>query len=150
MPLETPARIVRALATNGFNADREAVTLIASADDPGRALDAVVEVAPEDALTITPEHVRTALDDADPPVSSGTDSPEPQDGDGDVPVETKGVEDDANSQTTTAYSDDSSREATTESSVSSASAASPATDESDAAAGADAAADASAATAADA
>ena len=146
MPLETPARIVRALATNGFNADREAVTLIASADDPGRALEVVVEAAPEDALTITPEHVRTALDDAGPLVSSEADAPEPSEGGGDVPVETKGVEDDGKAPTTAATSNDSSHEATAESPVSSASTANAATDESDAAVGADAAADAGAGT----
>jgi len=143
VPLETPARIVRALATNGFNADREAVTLIASADDPGRALEAVVEAAPEDALTITPEHVRTALDDAAPLVSSEADASEPPDGAGDVPVETKGVENDGKTPTSAATPSDSSLEATAESTVSSASNANAGTDESDAAA--DAAADTSAA-----
>ncbi|WP_135535187.1 DNA-directed DNA polymerase II small subunit [Halostella pelagica] len=62
MPLEAPARIVRELTSRGYNADREAVTLIASADDPARALERVVDEAPEGALTLSVEHVRDVLD----------------------------------------------------------------------------------------
>ena len=70
MPLETPARIVRELARRGYNAEREAVTLLAGADDPATALDAAVESAPDDALRLTTDHVRSALSSAD--ASSGT------------------------------------------------------------------------------
>jgi DNA polymerase II small subunit len=62
VPLETPARIVRELARRGYNAEREAVTLLAGASDPAAALDAAVETAPDDALRLTVAHVHTALD----------------------------------------------------------------------------------------
>jgi len=61
VPLETPARIVRELARRGYNAEREAVTLLAGASDPAAALDAAVEAAPDDALRLTVAHVRTTL-----------------------------------------------------------------------------------------
>ncbi len=61
VPLETPSRIVQALATRGYNAEREAVTLVASAEDPRAVLERAVEEAPPDALVITRGHVRTAL-----------------------------------------------------------------------------------------
>ncbi|SEL01894.1 DNA-directed DNA polymerase II small subunit [Haloferax larsenii] len=61
MPLETPARIVRALVSRGYNAEREAVTLIAGTDDPGVTLAQVVESTPDDALRITADHVREVL-----------------------------------------------------------------------------------------
>ncbi|WP_231186221.1 DNA-directed DNA polymerase II small subunit [Haladaptatus sp. DYF46] len=95
MPLETPARIVSELTSRGYNADREAVTLLASAPDPGAALERAVESAPEDALKLSVEHVRTVLNGSDtgsvhPSASGGvsaaksTASAEPS------PVETKG------------------------------------------------------------
>ncbi|QLG28264.1 DNA-directed DNA polymerase II small subunit [Halorarum halophilum] len=61
MPLETPSRVVQALAGRGYNAEREAVTLIAEAESPTLALDAAIEAAPEDALVLTRDHVRSAL-----------------------------------------------------------------------------------------
>ncbi|KAB1187139.1 MULTISPECIES: DNA-directed DNA polymerase II small subunit [Haloferax] len=70
MPLETPARIVRALVSRGYNAEREAVTLIAGSDDPGVTLAQVVDSVPDDALRITADHVREVLASApaaDPP-----------------------------------------------------------------------------------
>jgi DNA polymerase II small subunit len=103
VPLETPARIVRELARRGYNAEREAVTLLAGAADPAVALDAAVEVAPDDALRLTAAHVRTALDDAattdstpadpaheDPSVSTPATPSSSGTRTGDVPVETKG------------------------------------------------------------
>ncbi|MFB6255787.1 MAG: DNA-directed DNA polymerase II small subunit [Haloplanus sp.] len=68
MPLETPARIVRELARRGYNAEREAVTLLAGASNPAAVLDAAVETAPDDALRLTAAHVRATLD-------AGTDAP---------------------------------------------------------------------------
>ena len=65
MPLETPSRIVRELTDRGYNAEREAVTLLAGASRPALALERAVESAPEDALRLTVEHVREALDGAD-------------------------------------------------------------------------------------
>ena len=62
MPLSTPSRIVQELATHGYNAEREAVTLLASAANPELALLTAVEHAPEDALRLTAGHVRAVLD----------------------------------------------------------------------------------------
>ncbi|MDS0297248.1 DNA-directed DNA polymerase II small subunit [Halogeometricum sp. S1BR25-6] len=62
MPLETPARIVRELARHGYNAEREAVTLIAGAADPGTTLARAVERAGPDAFRVTAEDVRAVLD----------------------------------------------------------------------------------------
>ncbi|MFC6719668.1 DNA-directed DNA polymerase II small subunit [Natrialbaceae archaeon GCM10025810] len=101
MPLEGPARIVSELTNRGYNAEREAVTLIAAADDPGTALERVVDVVPEGTLVVRSEHVRSALDGAhptdstdsetsDPSVSTGTQSIERGDDGGTAPVETEG------------------------------------------------------------
>ena len=65
MPLESNTRIVTELARRGYNAEREAVTLLAGAPDPEAALEAAVEHAPEDALRITSEHARDAIDGID-------------------------------------------------------------------------------------
>ncbi|WP_058367620.1 DNA-directed DNA polymerase II small subunit [Haloparvum sedimenti] len=62
MPLESSSRIVSELASRGYNAEREAVTLLAGAPNPALTLEAAVEHAPDDALRITTEHVRTVLD----------------------------------------------------------------------------------------
>ncbi|AQL42775.1 DNA polymerase II [Halorientalis sp. IM1011] len=66
MPLETPARIVSVLAQRGYNADREAVTLLANADDPARAIERALETAPDDAIKLSADHVESTLADADP------------------------------------------------------------------------------------
>jgi DNA polymerase II small subunit len=79
VPLEAPARVARALAGRGYNAEREAVTLIANTPDPGDAIDRVVETVPEDAVKVTTEHVRSALGErppvSDPPSTSEAGSP---------------------------------------------------------------------------
>ncbi|ESP87929.1 DNA-directed DNA polymerase II small subunit [Candidatus Halobonum tyrrellensis] len=67
MPLETPSRVVQALAGRGYNAEREAVTLIADAETPALALEATLEAVPEDALVVTTAHVREALGEAPAP-----------------------------------------------------------------------------------
>jgi DNA polymerase II small subunit len=115
VPLETPAHVVSELASRGYNAEREAVTLLANAPDPDTALERAVEAAPEDAIKLSTEHVRTVLDDGassggspdadlvhertktgenapqpNPPVSTATTTPESDAGGGDAPVETKG------------------------------------------------------------
>ena len=114
MSLEGAARIVSELASRGYNADREAVTLLANATDPGTALDRAVEQAPDEALKISAEHVRSALDGAQssgspptpadssaeataaadpestPSVSTATTPTNSRDGGGEPPVETKG------------------------------------------------------------
>jgi DNA polymerase II small subunit len=61
VPLETPVRIVTELARRGYNAEQEAVTLLAGADVPEHAVDAVVDHAADDALRITAADVRAAL-----------------------------------------------------------------------------------------
>ncbi|MDL5362921.1 DNA-directed DNA polymerase II small subunit [Halalkalicoccus sp. NIPERK01] len=69
MPGETDRRIITDLAARGYNADREAVTLLAGASDPAAAIERAVEAAPDDAFKITGEHVRELLsgEDRDPP-----------------------------------------------------------------------------------
>jgi DNA polymerase II small subunit len=62
VPLESHRRIVKALTSRGYNADREAVTLLANAPDSALALEAVLDYAPDDAFVITVEHVRATLD----------------------------------------------------------------------------------------
>jgi len=66
VPLESNARIVSELARRGYNAEREAVTLLAGADHPPAVIETVVEHAPDDALRITTDHVRAVLDRSDP------------------------------------------------------------------------------------
>ena len=61
MPLESNTRIVKQLASRGYNAEREAVTLLASAPNSETALKAAVDCAPDDALRITVDHVREAI-----------------------------------------------------------------------------------------
>jgi DNA polymerase II small subunit len=61
VPLEGPARIVSELTSRGYNAEREAVTLLAGADEPEVALERAVESAPEDAIKLTAQHVRSVF-----------------------------------------------------------------------------------------
>jgi DNA polymerase II small subunit len=79
VPLEPPVRVVRELTSRGYNADREAVTLLAGADDPEAAVDRAVDAAPADALTLTVDHVRPVLENTKPasPGSTTTESAEP-------------------------------------------------------------------------
>jgi len=65
VPRHTPAWVARELAERGFNADREAVTLLSRTDDPGRAVSRAVEGAPEDAFRLSVEHVRDVLAESD-------------------------------------------------------------------------------------
>jgi len=65
VPLESNARIVKQLASRGYNAEREAVTLLASAPNSTAVLEAAVDRAPDDALRITADHVREAIDSTD-------------------------------------------------------------------------------------
>ncbi|MDB9233967.1 DNA-directed DNA polymerase II small subunit [Halorubrum ezzemoulense] len=83
MPLESNARIAKALAERGYNAEREAVTLLAGATDPTAAIAATVDRAPDEALRITADHVREAIDHTNK-------SAAPPDETGQSPVETKG------------------------------------------------------------
>ncbi|RJX42511.1 DNA-directed DNA polymerase II small subunit [Halonotius aquaticus] len=64
MPSETPSRIVQTLARHGYNADREAVTLLARVSDPAAAIEAVVSATDDNTLRITSSDVRACLDSA--------------------------------------------------------------------------------------
>ncbi len=119
VPLEEPARIARELASFGYTADREAITLLARAEDTAGALALAVEAAPEDALKLTAADVRDVIEDRprgrrdplaeadaepisdapseapngtaeDPPVSGGTETGRSRDVTAQSPVETKG------------------------------------------------------------
>jgi len=81
---ESTARIVRALADRGYNAEREAVTLLAGEAEPQRAIERAVETAPDDAVVLTAEHVRETLekpsvsvDSAEQTGGSGEESDQP-------------------------------------------------------------------------
>jgi len=119
VPRESTARIVRELAERGYNAEREAVTLLAGASNPEAAIDRAVETAPDDALVLSTDHVEAAIDDLqsggsipdaaaeaaavtatttrddNPSTSTGTVEPEPPHGGGRSPDETKGLHDGA-------------------------------------------------------
>jgi hypothetical protein len=82
VPLEKPARIARELATHGYAADREAITLLAGREDTADALAVAVEATPDDALKLTAENVREALESRprarrDPISEDPTDPPPP-------------------------------------------------------------------------
>ncbi|WP_158855333.1 DNA-directed DNA polymerase II small subunit [Halorhabdus sp. CUG00001] len=66
MPRETPARIVTELASRGYNADREAVTILADAADTDAAIEDALEAVPDTAIKITVEHARQAVTDSRP------------------------------------------------------------------------------------
>ncbi len=59
------------LTERGFNADREAITLIAGTDDPRATIEAVTERADDDALRITSDQVRSTIE-SDPSISTGS------------------------------------------------------------------------------
>ncbi len=62
MPLEKPARIARELASHGYAADREAITLLARAGDTAEAIAIAVDATPDGALRLTAEDVRDVLE----------------------------------------------------------------------------------------
>jgi DNA polymerase II small subunit len=72
VPLETPARIASELASRGYNADPEAVTLLANAADPQAALDRALETVPDGALKLSTDHVESVLSDASEPRGSSS------------------------------------------------------------------------------
>ncbi|QKY20706.1 DNA-directed DNA polymerase II small subunit [Halolamina sp. CBA1230] len=61
MPQESHRRLVEALTSRGYNAEREAVTLLADAGEPELAAEAAAEAA-GDAFVVTAAHAREALD----------------------------------------------------------------------------------------
>jgi DNA polymerase II small subunit len=70
--LETSARVVAELADRGYNADREAVTLLANASDTLSAIDRALETVPAGAVKLTGDHVRSTLDSAGPAADPGS------------------------------------------------------------------------------
>ena len=64
MPSETPVQIVQQLTESGYNAEREAVTLLAGADDVAATLSNLIEQTPSEQLRITTADVRTLLDNS--------------------------------------------------------------------------------------
>ena len=50
------------LASRGYNAEREAVTLLTNAPDPEAAVERVVAAAPADALKVSTDHVESVLE----------------------------------------------------------------------------------------
>jgi DNA polymerase II small subunit len=76
VPLEAPARVAQRLATHGYNAEREAVTLIAGTPDPDATLARVVESVSDGAIKVTAADVRAVLEDrplaSDPDPSDST------------------------------------------------------------------------------
>jgi DNA polymerase II small subunit len=98
VPRSSSVRIVTELASRGYNAEREAVTLIAGASDPERAIERAVESVPEDVLTLSAEHVRATIDPdrsantttAHNPSVSGGNTDTQAETETTTPVETKG------------------------------------------------------------
>ncbi|PSP40146.1 DNA polymerase II, partial [Halobacteriales archaeon QH_10_70_21] len=83
MPQEEPARIARELASHGYAADREAITLLAGAEDPETALVVAVEATPDDALKLSAADVRDVLETnprgrRDPIPADGETTPDPE------------------------------------------------------------------------
>ncbi|WP_226039861.1 DNA-directed DNA polymerase II small subunit [Natrinema sp. DC36] len=77
MPLEAAARLVSELTSRGYNAEREAVTRLAAAEDPNAALERVLEDVPDDALVVRADHVESVLSRTDTtgsPRTNGSDT----------------------------------------------------------------------------
>ncbi|MFB6310435.1 MAG: DNA-directed DNA polymerase II small subunit [Salinirussus sp.] len=98
MPLETSVEVVRALAERGYNADREAVTLLADADDSAAAIDRAVAAASNAGTTLRADDVRAALEAnpapaeaTDPSISGGAEAVESPGSGGSPPDETMGL-----------------------------------------------------------
>jgi DNA polymerase II small subunit len=95
VPLDVSARIVQQLTARGYNAQREAVTLIASSDDPEATLSAVVEQASADTLVIDEQLVRsvsTTVGTADTGPTTDADSPSASETDTERTAEPPGTE----------------------------------------------------------
>ena len=98
---EADRRVLEALVSRGINVDREALTLLAEADEFEESVERVTEGLPEGTLVLTGEHVRSVLDvkgrssgstrpNTDPSVSTGDGSRKPPEDGENSPVETKG------------------------------------------------------------
>jgi len=62
VPLEEPVAVARALASHGFNADREAVTLLANAPDPKAAIAHLTDTGLSGTTRLTAADVRPAIE----------------------------------------------------------------------------------------
>jgi DNA polymerase II small subunit len=69
VPLEEPVAVARALARHGFNADREAVTLLANAPAPGAAIENAIDAAPPGTTRLTAADIRPAIEATTPETS---------------------------------------------------------------------------------
>jgi DNA polymerase II small subunit len=61
VPRPSHVRVVKRLTSNGYNADRDAVTVFANAEDPIEAVDRALETVADDVLTITVEDAEEAV-----------------------------------------------------------------------------------------
>lgn len=80
MPLDVSVAVVRKLAENGFNAEPEAVTLIAGAEDPEAVIVRMAAEEPDGTTVLSAADVEPYLgappsDDEDPPISGGNNDP---------------------------------------------------------------------------
>lgn len=89
--LDTPVRVIQELTQRGYNADREAVTLLANADDPAAAIEQAVAALPDDELTLKAPHIRDEVSERS--TNRSPTAANPQAG-GETPVETKGLDTD--------------------------------------------------------
>jgi DNA polymerase II small subunit len=69
--LETPVQVANELARRGYNADPDAVALLADASDPDRALERALETVSEDAVKLTADLVEECLGAAKSAESTG-------------------------------------------------------------------------------
>lgn len=70
VPRQSHVEVIRRLTSHGYNAEREAVTILANADDPASAVTNLLETMGDDTLTITRDDAEAAVDD--PLISTGT------------------------------------------------------------------------------
>ena len=88
VPQSIDVRVVRALTRAGYNAEREAVTLIAGSEAPMETVSRVIEATPSETLTISAADVSATLDN--PSVSTGTTAVSSGESAAASPVETEG------------------------------------------------------------
>ncbi|MFB6069695.1 MAG: DNA-directed DNA polymerase II small subunit [Halanaeroarchaeum sp.] len=89
MPRQSHVWIVKRLTSNGYNADRAAVTVLAEAPDPQAAVDAAIDRVADETLTITRDVARAAVEATDGS-GAGSRTDDRTNGSG-SPGETKGV-----------------------------------------------------------
>mgnify|MGYP006275413581 CR=1 FL=1 len=94
VPRSPPVRVVKRLTAAGLNADREAVTLLASAEDPAAAVEALADGLGPETVTVGADDVKQALSGEGfrTDVSSGTTDGENRSQASGSTTETKGVD----------------------------------------------------------